>query len=134
MGDRASCHCQGTALWVPENVKRIFSSRKSGFTFGGMTTPDITPILEELAAGLIDAAEAARRIDALKASESSSEEQPQEPTNEELAASVAESDAWAAVTDQPQQGGYGAQASEPEETVSEETVSEEPVSEEPVRT
>jgi hypothetical protein len=99
-----------------------------------MTTPDITPILEELAAGRIDAAEAAHRIDALKASESSSEEQPQEPTNEELAASVAESDAWAAVTDQPQQGGYGAQASEPEETVSEETVSEEPVSEEPVRT
>ena len=34
-----------------------------------MTTPDMTAILEELAAGRIDAAEAARRIDALKASE-----------------------------------------------------------------
>ncbi|MDR1712197.1 MAG: hypothetical protein LBR58_10170 [Propionibacteriaceae bacterium] len=31
-----------------------------------MSTPDLTPILEELAAGRIDAAEAARRIDALK--------------------------------------------------------------------
>jgi hypothetical protein len=33
-----------------------------------MTTPDMTSVLEELAAGRIDAAEAARRIDALKAS------------------------------------------------------------------
>ena len=34
-----------------------------------MTTPDMTAILEELAAGRIDAAEASRRIDALKAAE-----------------------------------------------------------------
>ncbi|MDO5683507.1 MAG: hypothetical protein Q4G46_11835 [Propionibacteriaceae bacterium] len=33
-----------------------------------MSSPDLTPILEELAAGRIDAAEASRRIDALKAS------------------------------------------------------------------
>jgi hypothetical protein len=125
---------QGTALWVPENVKRIFSSRKIGFTFAGMTTPDITPILEELAAGRIDAAEAGRRIDALKASQSSPEDKPQEPTNEEMAGSAAESDAWAAVTDQPQQASYGAQDSETEETVSEEPVSEEPVRTKPVNT
>ena len=48
-----------------------------------MTTPDMKAILEELAAGRIDAGEAARRIDALKASESTSETPP-EPTNEEL--------------------------------------------------
>jgi hypothetical protein len=35
-----------------------------------MTTQDMKAILEELAAGRIDAAEAARRIDALKASQS----------------------------------------------------------------
>ena len=51
-----------------------------------MTTPDMKAILEELAAGRIDAAEAARRIDALKASQSASETTPPEPTNEELAA------------------------------------------------
>jgi hypothetical protein len=92
-----------------------------------MTTPDITPILEELAAGRIDAAEAARRIDALKASQSSSEEKPQEPSNEELGASAAESDAWAAVTDQPQQASHGSKSSESEETVSDEPVRTKPV-------
>ncbi|WP_432558966.1 hypothetical protein [Granulicoccus sp. GXG6511] len=34
-----------------------------------MSSPDLTPILEELAAGRIDAAEASRRIDALKAAQ-----------------------------------------------------------------
>jgi hypothetical protein len=77
----------------------------------GMTTPDMKAILEELAAGRIDAAEAARRIDALKASQSTSET-PREPTNEELAGSEADADPWAAATDRPQTG-YGSDASQP---------------------
>jgi hypothetical protein len=87
-----------------------------------MTTPDMKAILEELAAGRIDAAEAARRIDALKASQSKSETTPPEPTNEELAGSKADSDAWASATDRPQ-AGYdsttpqpGASAEEPVDT------------------
>jgi hypothetical protein len=92
-----------------------------------MTNPDITPILEELAAGRIDAAEAARRIDALKASQSTSEA-TSEPTNEQLAASAADSDAWAAVTDQPQQANDGSRASDSDSTA------EEPVRAKPVNT
>jgi hypothetical protein len=76
-------------------------------------------ILDELAAGRIDAAEAARRIDTLKASESTSET-PSEPTNEELAGSAVDSDPWAAATDKPQ-AGYGSTTPQPEST------SEEPV-------
>ena len=45
------------------------------------TEPDLTPILEDLAAGRIDASEAARRIDALK----SAAEQTAEPSDDELA-------------------------------------------------
>lgn len=92
-----------------------------------MTSPDIKPILDELAAGRIDAAEAARRIDALKASESTSET-TSEPTNEELSASAADSDAWAAVTDQPQQADYSSAAPESE------TSADEPVRVKPVNT
>jgi hypothetical protein len=77
-----------------------------------MTTSDMKAILEELAAGRIDAAEAARRIDALKASQATSEASPIEPTNEQLAGSEADSDAWAAATDRPQTG-YGS-APQPE--------------------
>ena len=83
----------------------------------------MTTILEELAAGRIDAAEAARRIDALKAADSApdqpetseveptdvreatdTEQEPTaEPSNEELAAAAADgSDPWAAETDRPQ--------------------------------
>jgi hypothetical protein len=79
-----------------------------------MTTPDMTPILEELAAGRIDAAEAARRIDALKASQSTSETSTSEPTNEQLAESAADSDPWAAVTDQPQQAGASSSSAQSE--------------------
>ncbi|GAA2111027.1 hypothetical protein GCM10009841_33500 [Microlunatus panaciterrae] len=69
----------------------------------------MTAILEELASGRIDAAEAARRIDALKAAEAQSE-----PTNEELAAQGGSSsgpaepplDPWAAATDRPQQPSF----------------------------
>jgi hypothetical protein len=78
-----------------------------------MTTSDMKAILEELAAGRIDAAEAARRIDTLKASESTSETPPSEPTNEELAGATADADAWAAATDQPQTG-YGSATPQPE--------------------
>lgn len=53
-----------------------------------MTAPDLGPILEDLAAGRIDAAEAARRIDAAKRSndepEAAPEPRPAEPTNDQL--------------------------------------------------
>ncbi|MFT3860618.1 hypothetical protein [Micropruina sp.] len=45
------------------------------------TEPDLTPILEDLAAGRIDAAEAARRIDALKAAAAATAE----PSDDDLA-------------------------------------------------
>jgi hypothetical protein len=67
----------------------------------------MTTILEELSAGRIDAAEAARRIDALKA-----DEHIVEPSNEDLAASspvdtsAPEQDTWAASTDRPQQATF----------------------------
>ena len=92
-----------------------------------MTSPDIKPILDELAAGRIDAAEAARRIDALKASESTSET-TSEPTNEQLSASAPDSDAWAAVSDEPQQPDYSSAAPESE------TSADEPVRVKPVNT
>ena len=83
---------------------------KVQFYIHGMTTPEMTAILEQLAAGRIDAAEASRRIDALKAAEAgtspaaggqSGPEASTEPTNEELAA-----DAWASETDRPDQASY----------------------------
>ena len=58
----------------------------------------MTAILEDLAAGRIDAAEAARRIDALSAS------QPTEPVTEAPTETV-DADAWAATTDRPQTPG-----------------------------
>ena len=75
-------------------------------------------ILEELAAGRIDAAEAARRIDALKASQSTSETSPPEPTNEQLAGSEADADPWAAATDRPQ-ASYGPGSPQPEPSAEE---------------
>ena len=114
-----------------------------------MTTPDMTAILEELAAGRIDAAEASRRIDALKAAETASESaspsaesasastaqsEPSgstEPTNEELAAErEADSDPWAAETDRPQHATYHTESfrnSEPEPAPEEPVAAEEPV-------
>ena len=77
-------------------------------------------ILEELAAGRIDPAEAARRIDTLKASQSTSETSPSEPTNEQLAGSEADTDPWAAATDRPE-AGYGSSTPQPE------TSAEEPI-------
>jgi hypothetical protein len=53
-----------------------------------MSSPDLTPILEDLAAGRIDAAEAAKRIETLKAeagaAEGSAADVTTEPSNEEL--------------------------------------------------
>ena len=92
-----------------------------------MTSPDIKPILDELAAGRIDAAEAARRIDALKASESTSET-TSEPTNEQLSASAADSDAWAAVSDEPQQADHRSAVPESEKSA------DEPVRVKPINT
>src|SRR3978361_1113298 len=90
-------------------------------------TPDMTAILEELSSGRIDAAEAARRIDALKGADATPvpadlppEPSPAEPTDEELAAQLSqpgtftagapdsstEQDAWAAATDRPQQATF----------------------------
>jgi hypothetical protein len=73
--------------------------------------PRMTSILEDLAAGRIDASEAARRIDTLKAAEqataSPAPETPREPTNEELAGSDdSTTDPWAASTDRPQRATY----------------------------
>jgi hypothetical protein len=96
----------------------------------------MTSILEELAAGRIDAAEAARRIDALKASAATETPAPEataEPSNEELAdrssanaesdadaGSDADADPWAAATDRPQHATYRTESftvppAEPEE-------------------
>ena len=102
-----------------------------------MTTLNMTSILEELAAGRIDAAEAARRIDALKAAE---EAPPAEPTNEDLAQAAAststpDSDAWAATTDRPQHAGHSVESFAPpvSEDVSDEAPVEVPPVQEPVR-
>lgn len=54
-----------------------------------MSTPDLGSILESLAAGKIDASEAARRIDELK---SAPVAKPVEPTNDELADEVEDAD------------------------------------------
>jgi hypothetical protein len=72
----------------------------------------MTAILEDLAAGRIDAAEAARRIDALKSADEAASapppaaEPPREPSNEELAAAAPESDPWAISTDRPQRASH----------------------------
>lgn len=90
-------------------------------------SPDLTAILEDLAAGRIDAAEASRRIDALSAADhgdSTGEPTVNEPTAAETAAPADEtpsseaaaessepterlrdSDTWAAATDRPQTPG-----------------------------
>jgi hypothetical protein len=100
--------------------------------------PDLTGILEELASGRIDAAEAARRIDALKATDTASTDTASmpgaasgasdgaEPSNEDLARDAAagrsgrsdSEDAWAASTDRPQHPSFTRESfrSEPEES------------------
>lgn len=73
------------------------------------STPNMTAILEELAAGRIDAAEAARRIDALKDPAHAAPTRPEfsEPSNEELLrTNQADEDPWASETDRPQHATY----------------------------
>ncbi|WP_246186689.1 hypothetical protein [Microlunatus speluncae] len=102
-----------------------------------MTSPEITAILEELAAGRIDAAEAARRIDAQKGTPASS---GAEPSNEELAAKSAgsgttEEGAWAAATDRPQFASYNKErVSSSESDDSDDTEPEPPKRPKPVNT
>ncbi|HEY5979618.1 MAG TPA: hypothetical protein VIT41_08280 [Microlunatus sp.] len=90
--------------------------------------PRMTAILEDLAAGRIDAAEAARRIDTLKTAEQAAAhaapEVSHEPTNEELAASTAGSgdtvvDPWAVSTDRPQRASHTTESFAAPERVSE---------------
>jgi hypothetical protein len=120
-----------------------------------MTTPDMTTILEQLAAGRIDAVEAARQIDALKAAgsaqdsadpitaepESAAErtdgpEAPEttaEPSNDELAADESvEQDPWAAETDRPQHATHRTESFLPPPRTQE--PSAEPVRSKPVNT
>ena len=110
-----------------------------------MTTLDMTTILEQLAAGKIDAAEAARRIDTLKAAEAATSEprptpEPSgapeataEPTNEELAsAEPGNEDPWAAETDRPQHATHRSESFLPPPRMSE--PSAEPVRNKPVNT
>jgi hypothetical protein len=66
-----------------------------------MTAMSMAAILEELAAGRIDAAEAARRIDALKAADAAPTPQPEAPAEPPAAARV-DTEPWAAATDRPQ--------------------------------
>ena len=88
----------------------------------------MTHILENLAAGRIDAAEAARQIDALKAEsarqvpepewpggQAPAEESPAEPSNEELAAEADPGDPWAAATDRPQYASHSTESFAPPE-------------------
>src|SRR6478735_7989701 len=83
-------------------------------------TPDMSVILQDLAAGRIDAAEAARRIDALSVNNVEPQPAPDadapnptrsEPTNEDLAAAASgdpiSGDAWATQTDRPQSTTFG---------------------------
>ncbi|MGI8458600.1 MAG: hypothetical protein ACR2LI_10870 [Propionibacteriaceae bacterium] len=71
-----------------------------------MTTPvyDMTGILEDLAAGRIDAGEAARRIDLISSThvaDDAAAEQAREPSD---------ADAWAVSTDRPQRAGHATDA------------------------
>jgi hypothetical protein len=115
----------------------------------------MTTILEQLAAGRIDAAEAAHRIDALKAAQSAPDsadpvaaepksaaegtgapdapETTAEPSNDELAADgSAEQDPWAAETDRPQDATHRTESFLPPPRTEE--PSAEPVHSKPVNT
>ncbi len=101
-----------------------------------MTTPDMSSILESLAAGRIDAAEAARRIDALKtqpaaATVTDTEPKGAEPTNEELAA-TARDEGWNSEAGRPQHATYAKESFRAPEAAGE--PEPEPESEPPSRT
>jgi hypothetical protein len=85
------------------------------------TDPLMSAILDDLSAGRIDASEAARRIDALKAAPAEDRSEPETVVAEPSAPSTeahddAASDPWAAATDRPQHA-----------TFARETVGQEPV-------
>ena len=87
-----------------------------------MTAPDLTAILEELSSGRIDAAEAARRIDALKATDSADADHAgREPSNEELSdrsrGDESTGDAWAESTDRPQHTSFTRESFRPAQPV-----------------
>ncbi len=107
------------------------------------TDPRMTAILEDLAAGRMDASEAARRIDALKAEQHESgatpaSEAPREPSNEEIAARAAAGangstaddtvvDPWAVSTDRPQRATHTTESFAPAEPVAAESPRSKPV-------
>ncbi|GAA3710559.1 hypothetical protein GCM10022204_31300 [Microlunatus aurantiacus] len=115
------------------------------------TDPRMTAILEDLAAGRMDAAEAARRIDALKAEqhhhEPATPDAPPEPSNEDLAAQAAAAgtaagvgtddtvvDPWAASTDRPQRATHTTESFAPAEHVTPEHASSDTSRTKPVNT
>jgi hypothetical protein len=70
-----------------------------------MTAMSMAAILEELAAGRIDAAEAARRIDALKAAEAAPpapSPAPEQTPPKQVDTEQVDTEPWAAATDRPQ--------------------------------
>jgi hypothetical protein len=69
-------------------------------------------ILEELAAGRIDAAEAARRIDALRAAEAAPASEPKAPAEPQATERV-DSEPWAAATDRPQHATFAKERFDP---------------------
>jgi hypothetical protein len=79
----------------------------------------MTAILTELAAGRIDAAEAARRIDALKAGASGPAAEPAKPSGAEpadeqpTAKARVDTEPWAAATDRPQHATYATERFDP---------------------
>ena len=77
-----------------------------------MTAMSMAAILEELAAGRIDAAEAARRIDALKAAEAAPPPPPQAPA-EPPAVEQVDTEPWAAATDRPQHATFAKERFDP---------------------
>ncbi|MFL6026829.1 MAG: hypothetical protein ACJ72G_02825 [Friedmanniella sp.] len=79
-----------------------------------MTTTSMAAILEELAAGRIDAAEAARRIDALKVEESAAPSAESAKSAEHRpAAEPVDTEPWAAATDRPQHATFARERFDP---------------------
>src|SRR3954447_10896585 len=79
-----------------------------------MTTTSMAAILEELAAGRIDAAEAARRIDALKVEESAAPPaEAAKSAERRRAAEPVATEPWAAATDRPQHATFARERFDP---------------------
>src|SRR3954447_7854484 len=76
-----------------------------------MTATSMAAILEALAAGRIDAAEAARRIDALKVEEAAAP--PAESAAHRPAPEPVDTEPWAAATDRPQHATFARERFDP---------------------